>query len=100
MVMGERRAARSTQERFPWRAAVRTGLQVAAGIVLVALVAIPLALEVFGPWLSPAVAGWLAGAAALLTAVATFVSRLMAAAPVIAFVERWLPWAAPDDEGR
>lgn len=85
----------STQREYPWRAALRTGIEVAAGFIVVALIAIPITVEIMGPWLPD---GWAAGLisfGAFLTAVSTLFARLMAAEPVLAFVAKWLPWLSP-----
>lgn len=87
----------STQQKYPWRSAVRTGVQVALGAVALLIVAIPLVVEHLGPWLPEAWIGWLAGAVAFLTALSTLIARIMAAEPVIRFVSRWVPWLAPGE---
>lgn len=95
---GERSAAleaeRSTQQTFPWRAAVRTGVQVAVALIAVLLVAIPLLVDTVGVYLPESWIAWLLGASGVLTALSTFLARLMAAEPVINFVSRYLPWLA------
>ncbi|MDJ1372220.1 hypothetical protein [Gulosibacter molinativorax] len=97
---GERSAAieaeRSTQSQFPWRAAIRTGTQVAVSLIAVLLVAIPILVDTVGVYLPDAWIAWLLGASGVLTALSTFLARLMAAQPVVDFVARFLPWLAPD----
>lgn len=88
-------AEASTQARFPWQAAIRTAIQVLLSALTVLAVAIPLAIEHLGAVIGPEVVAWLGGALAVVTAVSTFLARLMAAAPVIEFTARFLPWLAP-----
>ncbi|RRJ85891.1 hypothetical protein EG850_10910 [Gulosibacter macacae] len=85
----------STQARFPWQAAIRTAIQVLLSALAVLAVAIPLAIEHLGAVIGPEVVAWLAGALTVVTAVSTFLARLMAASPVIEFTARFLPWLAP-----
>lgn len=90
-------ASSSTQGRYPWRAAIRTGVQVALGVLALLIVAVPLVIEHLGPWLPESWVAWLAAAVAFLTALSALIARLMAAEPVIRFVSRWIPWLAPGE---
>lgn len=75
----------STQERHPWRATIRTAVQVLVG--LVALVPV-LASEVAETF--PEAAPWLA----VPVAVSGLVARLMAHPAVDAFLTKFVPWLA------
>ena len=69
--------APSTQETYPWRAALRTGLQVA----IVLIVAFPAVVEIVNAELSAQLPDswelWLAAASATVTALTITVTRLM-----------------------
>ncbi|MFD4438975.1 hypothetical protein ACFWPK_04255 [Nocardia sp. NPDC058519] len=72
-----------TQVQYPWRAALRTAVQVVLGL----LVAAPVIVEASG---LPETA---AGVGVALTVSAT-VTRLMSIPAVDAAIDRWLPWLA------
>lgn len=76
---------RSTQEQHPVRASIRTGFQVAVGLISLAPYIVA---EVDVP-----VAGW----GGQVVAVAVGVARVMALPPVAELIRRRLPWLAPDD---
>ena len=88
----------STQKEFPWRAAIRTGVQVAVALIAVLLVAIPLLIDTVGVYLPDAWIVWLLGFSGVLTALSTFLARLMAAEPVLDFVARYLPFLSPKEK--
>lgn len=85
----------STQQLHPWRAAIRTGIQVLFGALLVLNAAFVIAVETFDTALPENVLAWLNGAAGATALATAFITRLMAAEPVIKFVARFLPWLAP-----
>lgn len=75
-----------TQTAFPWRATLRTALQVglALGGVLASIWVI--VADELGAWLTPDVQAWIAGAVALVVAGSAALARIMA----IPAVNRWL----------
>lgn len=88
----------STQKEYPWRAAIRTGAQVAVSLIAVLLVAIPLLIDTMGVYLPDGWVAWLLAASGVLTALSTFLARLMAAEPVLDFVARYLPFLSPKEK--
>jgi hypothetical protein len=96
----------ATQQRRPWRATLRTILQVG----IPALLGLPLVFEILveelGGSLPPRVTGYLVAAGAFVTALAAVLARIMAIPAVELFLRR-LPAAAfaaqprpkPDDGG-
>ena len=99
----------ATQTRHPWRAVVRTTLQVGVPVVLALGIVVPevvqIVLEEIGAradvpdWLRV----WLLGTAAVVTGVSAVLARIMAIPQVEAFLERvrGLSWmAAEPSSGR
>lgn len=74
--------ATATQEVHPWRAVLRTAVQVGLPSFLVLLTVVPEALTVvveeLGGTVPEALTAWLVGAAAAITAVAAALARIMA----------------------
>lgn len=93
----ELRAA--TQTAYPWKASLRTLVQVGipAFVTLVGVVPliIQIILEEVGEQMPDGLRLWLVGAATLLTAVATALARIMAIPAVNAFLTRWGLGATP-----
>ncbi|MFB2571357.1 hypothetical protein [Micrococcus sp. IITD107] len=67
-----------TQVAHPGRAMVRTAASYALAALAIVIAAIPVIQETLGPHLPEAWVAWLVGAAALLGAVHTAVTRIMA----------------------
>lgn len=89
----------TTQTDYPWKATLRTLVQVGipAFVTLVGILPliIQIILEELGEQMPDGLRLWLVGAAALLTAVATALARIMAIPTVNAFLTRWGLGAAP-----
>ena len=66
-----------TQIAHPWRATARTVVAWVVAVVVFLVAAIPIALEVAGPYLPPWFAGALAAALTVLTVLVTLATRLM-----------------------
>jgi hypothetical protein len=90
----------STQAAFPWRAAWRTVVQVGIPAFIGLLWILPLiiqeVLDGLGEQLPPAVYGFLAAAAATITALAGVLARISALPGVIAWTRKYLPFLAPE----
>lgn len=98
---GEHVAQRpTTQAANPNRAALRTALQTAVPAFLGLLILVPLIIQAivdgFGQALPDDLRLRLLGAAALITATAGVLARIMAIPGVIEWTRAYLPWLAPD----
>lgn len=97
--MGEH-VATSTQAAYPWRAVVRTIVEVGIPAFLAFALLVPeiiqAILDQFGEQLPDGVRLWLLGVAALVTGVAAVITRIMALPRAIDFARKYLPWLAPD----
>jgi hypothetical protein len=100
----------ATQQRRPWRATLRTILQVGVPALLGLPLVFEILVEELGGTLPPQVTGYLVAAGAFVTAIAAVLARLMAIPGVELFLRR-LPAAAfaaqprpkptdPGDRGR
>jgi hypothetical protein len=80
--------ATTTQQRYPWRAVVRTVLAgvIAAGVVLP--IAVTILNEQLATYLPDSAKAWLVGAAAASVAVAGAVTRIIAIPQVDAWLKR------------
>lgn len=89
----------TTQTDYPWKATLRTLVQVGipAFVTLVGILPliIQIILEELGEQMPDGLRLWLVGVAALLTAVATALARIMAIPAVNAFLTRWGLGATP-----
>ena len=94
--------AAASQTEHPWRATVRTFLQ-AAVLAFPLMLALPEVLAVvdqeLGAFLPENVRGWLAGAAAVISAGAAAVARVMAIPTVEALLRQVGLGAAPSEVG-
>ena len=94
--------APSTQAQHPWRAAIRTAVEVGIPAFVGLLGILPFIvqdiLDNFGQHLPPAVYAWLAGAALVITAASATLAKIMARADAIAWTRKYLPWLAPDNK--
>lgn len=96
-----------TQVRRPWRAVLRTALQVGIPLFLLLPLMIQIIVDELGETLPPAFTAWLLAAAGVITAIAAVIARLMAI-PQVELLLRQLPGAAfaaqprpkPDNEAR
>lgn len=92
--------ATSTQAAYPWRAVVRTIVEVGIPAFLAFALLVPeiiqAVLDQFGEQLPEGVRLWLLGVAALVTGVAAVITRIMALPRAIDFARKYLPWLAPD----
>lgn len=68
----------STQEAHPWRASLRTAVQILVPALLLFVVAQPIITDQLGAYLPEAWAAWYAGAAGFLTACGAALTRIMA----------------------
>ena len=97
--MGDHTAT-TTQAANPNRAALRTALQTAVPAFLGLLVILPPIIQDivngFGQHLPEGFRLWLAGAAAVITALSATIARVMARRDVIEWTRAYLPWLAPD----
>lgn len=100
--MADHRAETATQAQYPWRAVIRTIVQVGIPAFLAFALLLPEIIEVFleqfGEQLPEGLRLWLLGVAALVTGVAAVITRIMALPPAIDFARRYLPWLAPDKQ--
>jgi hypothetical protein len=83
----------ATQQRRPWRATLRTILQVGVPALLGLPLVFEILVEELGGTLPPQVTGYLIAAGAFVTAIAAVLARLMAIPGVELFLRR-LPAAA------
>lgn len=90
----------TTQSDFPLRAALRTAVQVGIPAFLGLLVILPLIIQEFlagiGEHLPPDVYAWLAGSAAVITAISATLARISAIPGVVQWTREFLPFLAPD----
>ena len=81
-----------TQSQYPWKATLRTIVQVGIPALITLVGVLPLiiqaVLDELGEQLPPGVRLWLLGAAALLTSVAAALARVMAIPAVNAWLTR------------
>lgn len=88
-----------TQQSHPWRATLRTAVQVGIPALLTLCLVLPVVvqiiLEELGEALPPGVRAWLLAAAALITAIASVIARIMAIPAVDAWLDRLRLSSAP-----
>ncbi|GAA3399424.1 hypothetical protein [Pseudarthrobacter polychromogenes] len=100
--MADHRAETTTQAQYPWRAVIRTIVQVGIPAFLAFALLLPeivqAFLDQFGEQLPEGFRLWLLGVAALVTGVAAVITRIMALPRAIDFARRYLPWLAPDKQ--
>lgn len=82
-----------TQTRLPWRATIRTIVQVGIPAIFLLPTLIQYVIEELGPHLPPAATAWLVAAGVIITAVAGLIARIMAH-PTVELALRRLPGAA------
>lgn len=94
--------AEVTQAAYPWRAVIRTIVEVGIPAFLAFALLVPEIIEAildqFGEQLPEGVRLWLLGVAALVTGMAAVITRIMALPRAIDFARRYLPWLAPDKQ--
>lgn len=80
----------ATQVVYPWKAALRTAVQVGIPTVLTLGVVLPMIIQIvldeFGEQMPPALRLWFLGAAGVITGIALVLTRIMA----IPAVNAWL----------
>jgi hypothetical protein len=90
----------TTQSDFPLRAALRTAVQVGIPAFLGLLLILPLIIQEIltglGEQLPPGLYAWLAGAAAVITAISATLARISAIPGVVQWTREFLPFLAPD----
>lgn len=100
--MADHRAETPTQAQFPGRAVIRTIVQVGIPAFLAFALLLPEIIQAvvdgFGQHLPDGFRLWLLGVAALVTAAAAVITRIMALPRAIDFARRYLPWLAPDKQ--
>lgn len=74
------------------RRAIRTRVQAAIAACTILLIVVPMVLGAVQGAVSPAVFGVLAGAAGLITALASVVVRVMSLPTVVAVIDKYFPW--------
>lgn len=93
----------ATQVEYPWKAAIRTAVQVGIPAFLTIAVVVPLIvqilLEELGERMPDSVRLWLIAAAALITSAATILARVMAIPAVNAWLAKFGLAATPNNEG-
>lgn len=82
-----------TQTRRPWRATIRTALQVGIPTIVLLPTIIQMVIEELGPQLPASLTAWLVAAGLFMTALAALLARLMAL-PAVELLLRRLPAAA------
>lgn len=92
-----------TQAAHPWRATLRTAVEVGIPAFLSLALILPLILQEIaaGPLAEYLPAGWLAwliGAAAFITATAAAIARIAALPGVVEWTRKYLAFLAPDDK--
>ena len=91
--------AAATQTAYPWKASLRTLVQVGIPAFVTLVGVLPLIIQIIleevGEQMPDGLRLWLVGAATLLTAVATALARIMAIPAVNAFLTRWGLGATP-----
>jgi len=97
--MTTRAEVKATQVVYPWKAALRTALQVGIPTLVTLGVVIPevirIVLEEFGEQMPDSLRLWLIGAAGIVTGAATVLARIMAIPAVNAFLTRFGIGATP-----
>ena len=92
--------ATSTQAAYPWRAVIRTVVEVGIPAFLALALLVPeivqVILDQFGEQLPAGARVWLLAVAALNTGVAAVITRILALPRAIDFARKYLPWLAPD----
>jgi len=100
--MADHRAEVATQAQYPWRAVIRTIVQVGIPAFLAFALLLPelvqAILDQFSEQLPEGFRLWLLGVAALVTGIAAVITRIMALPRAIDFARRYLPWLAPDNQ--
>lgn len=74
------------------RRKIRTAFQAFVSACAVLMVGVPVAMKYLEHSLSAEQYAALAGVAAAITAGATLVTRVMSAGPVVAWIDRFVPW--------
>lgn len=77
----------ATQVAHPWKATVRTMLAAAVPTIITLVTVINIVTDQFGVYLSPAVIGWLTGAAGFLVVLSGAITRIMAVPGVNDFLK-------------
>lgn len=94
--------APATQAAHPWRATLRTAVEVGIPAVVGLLIIFPQVaqaiLDGMGEQMPPSLYGWLAAAAAFITALAATLARIAAIPGVVEWTRKYLAFLAPDDE--
>lgn len=75
---GPARIGASTQENHPWRASLRTAVQIIIPALVLFVAAQPIVADGLGDYLPDTWAAWYAAAAGFLTALGATLTRLMA----------------------
>lgn len=90
-----------TQAEHPWKATIRTLVQVGIpafiGLAFILPLIIQEILAGMGEQLPPELQAWLIGFAALISAVTATLARIMAIPGVIEWTRRYLKFLAPDN---
>lgn len=98
--------ATSTQTRYPWRAAVRTFVQVWLPLLVVIVLGLPELIAIIdaeaGEHLPPQLRAWLLGLSTLASVLAAVGARVMALPWVGQLLDatRGLGWLSPEPPGR
>lgn len=77
-----------TQVQYPWKATLRTAIATVIGAVIVMTLVLPVALDVFGTYMSDAVKGIIIYVLGILVAIVAFGTRIMAIPQVNDFLTK------------
>ena len=93
----------TTQVAHPWRATLRTAVEVAIPAFLGLAIILPMILSELttGPlagYIPPSLTAWLIGAAAFITAASAAFARIAAIPGVVEWTRKYLRFLAPDDK--
>jgi hypothetical protein len=93
----------ATQVAHPWRATLRTAVEVGIPAFIGLAIILPLVLSELtaGPlsgYIPPFVTAWLIGTAGFITAAAAAIARIAAIPGVVDWTRKYLRFLAPDDK--
>lgn len=90
-----------TQTAHPWRATLRTTVEVGIPAIVGLLIILPQIIQAIldgmGETMPTSLYAWLAGAAAFITALAATLARIAAIPGVVEWTRKYLSFLAPDD---
>jgi hypothetical protein len=94
--------APATQAAHPWRATLRTAVEVGIPAIVGLLIILPQIIQAIldgmGETMPPSLYAWLVAAAAFITALAATLARIAAIPGVVEWTRKYLAFLAPDDK--